>query len=62
MVLLSQVGELVIPGIENGKPSDALFEAIARVPMRVEGKFPPFEMEELKQLIEEEKGPCGPLG
>jgi hypothetical protein len=63
MVLLSQAGQLVVPGMENGKPSDALFKAISKVPMKADGKsFPPFDMKELVQLIEEEKGPCGPLG
>jgi hypothetical protein len=52
-----QSGELELPGIDQGKPSDAVFEAFAKVPMKVippnvEHDSPPFDMEELIQLIE----------
>jgi hypothetical protein len=57
MVLLGQDGRLVVRGMENGKPSDTLFKAISKVPMKPKNKFPPFDMNELIQLIEKEKGP-----
>jgi hypothetical protein len=60
-------GKLELPGIIDGKPSEAVVRAFARVPMKVmapnvEYEVPPFDMDELIQLIEKEKGTCGPLG
>lgn len=62
MVQLSQMdlGELttiglagmkVLPGLDNGKPSDAMLKAIAKIPMKA-NTFPPFDMEKLTRLIE----------
>jgi hypothetical protein len=53
---LGLAGMKVLPGVDNGKPSDAMLKAIAKIPMKAENRFPPFDMEELRSLIEKEKG------
>jgi hypothetical protein len=60
-IQFTRAGELALPGMENGNPSDAIFRAFTAVPMKVmppnvELDAPPFDMKELIQLIEEEKG------
>lgn len=54
---LSEPGKACLPGMHDGKPSDAVFKAFATVPMKlfapnVEHESLPFDMEELIQLIE----------
>jgi hypothetical protein len=58
--------ELGLPEFNDGEPSDAIVKAVAKVPVKVtpnlEYKGLSCDLGELLQLIEKEKGPCGPLG
>ena len=58
--ILSEAGHLSFPWIHDGEPRDAIFEALAIVPMTgrrpgVMYERPPFDVEELIRLIK--KGP-----
>jgi hypothetical protein len=57
--ILSEAGHLNFPWIHDGEPEDAVFKALAIVPMtgRVLGVMyerPPFDVEELIRLIKKE--------
>ena len=57
--ILSEAGRLTFPWIHDGEPDDAVFKALAIVPMtgRVPGvtyEGPPFDVEELIWLIKRE--------
>ena len=57
--ILSEGGHLTFPWIHDGEPEDAVFKALAIVPMtgRLPGAMyegPPFDVEELIRLIEKE--------
>jgi hypothetical protein len=57
--ILSEAGHLSFPWIHDGEPEDAVFKALAIVPMtgRLPGAMyqgPPFDVEELIRLIKEE--------
>jgi hypothetical protein len=61
----SEAGNLVLPGKEQGKPSDAIFRAFAEVPMKflspnVEHHSLPFDMEELIQRSIKRRLECSP--
>jgi len=55
MIQLHRTGMMELPGMNDGKPSEALFKAIAKVPMK-KNQFPPFDADDLIQLIEKEEG------
>lgn len=57
--ILSEGGHLTFPWIHDGEPEDAVFKALAIVPMtgRIPGVIyerPPFDVEELIRLIKKE--------
>jgi hypothetical protein len=57
--ILSEAGHLTFPWIHNGEPEDAVFKALAIVPMTgrrpgVMYERPPFDLEELIKLIKKE--------
>ena len=57
--ILSEAGHLTFPWIHNGEPEDAVFKALAIVPMTgrrpgVMYEKPPFDLEELIKLIKKE--------
>ena len=57
--ILSEAGHLTFPWIHDGEPEDAVFKALAIVPMtgRLPGVTydrPPFDVEELIRLIKKE--------
>jgi hypothetical protein len=58
--------ELGLPELDNGQPSEAILKAVAEVPVKVTPNLEyvglPCDENELLQLIEKEKGSCGPLG
>ena len=58
--------ELGLPEMDNGKPSDAILRAVAKVSVKVTPNLEydglPCDLDELLQLIVKEKGPCGALG
>jgi hypothetical protein len=53
--------ELGLPEVDNGKPSDAIVKAVARMPVKVTPNLEydglPCDLDELLRLIEKEKGP-----
>ena len=57
--ILSEAGHLTFPWIHDGEPEDAVFKALAIVPMTgrppgVMYERPPFDVEELIRLIKKE--------
>lgn len=60
LTAIGLAGMKVLPGLDNGKPSDAMLKAIAKIKIPMNANtFPPFDMEELARLIEEERGHHG---
>jgi hypothetical protein len=67
MTLISMCADHGLIKLDHGKPSDAVFKAVAKVPVKLFPSVPensfPCDKDELLRLIEEEKGPsCGPFG
>jgi len=59
IVQLNEAGKLALPGMDQGRPSDAMFRAFAKVPMEarppnVDQESLPFDTGELIRLNEEE--------